>query len=130
MTTEIKMLAIVALMTGLMWVPYMLNLVMVRGLASAVGYPENPPPMAPWAQRLKAAHANSVENLVVFGALVLASHAAGISNAATATCATVYLWARVVHALSYTFAVPWVRTLSFAVGVGANVCIAEQLLRL
>ena len=130
MTAELKTLTIVALLTGLMWIPYILNLIMVRGLGNAVGYPENPAPLAPWAQRLKAAHANAIENLVVFAALVLAAHAAGVSNAATVTCTTVYLWARVVHALSYTFAVPWVRTLAFAVGVGANVCIAEQLLRM
>lgn len=129
MTAELRTLTIVALFTGLLWVPYILNLIMVRGLASAVGYPENPPPLAPWAQRMKAAHANAVENLVVFAALVLAAHAAGISNAATAMCTTVYLWARVVHAAAYTFAVPWVRTLAFVAGVGANVCIAEQLLR-
>ena len=130
MTAELKTLTIVALMTGLMWIPYILNLVMVRGLANAVGYPENPAPLAPWAQRLKAAHANAVENLVVFAALILAAHATGVSNDATITCATVYLWARVVHALAYTFAIPWVRTLAFVVGVGANVCIAEQILGL
>ena len=129
MTAELRTLTIVALFTGLLWVPYILNLIMVRGLASAVGYPENPPPLAPWAQRMKAAHANAVENLVVFAALVLAAHAAGISNAATAMCTSVYLWARVVHAAAYTFAVPWMRTLAFVAGVGANVCIAEQLLR-
>ena len=129
MTAELRTLTIVALFTGLHWVPYILNLIMVRGLASAVGYPENPPPLAPWAQRMKAAHANAVENLVVFAALVLAAHAAGISNAATVMCTSVYLWARVVHAAAYTFAVPWVRTLAFVAGVGANVCIAEQFLR-
>lgn len=130
MTAELRTLTIVALFTGLLWVPYILNLIAVRGLASAVGYPENPPPLAPWAQRLKSAHYNAVENLVVFAALVLTAHAAGVSNAATTLCATVYLWARVVHAAAYMFGIPWVRTVAFLVGAGANVCIAEQLLRL
>lgn len=58
------------------------------------------------------AHANAVENLVVFAALVLTANAAGISNGAIATAAMVFFWARVVHALAYTFGVPWVRTLS------------------
>lgn len=33
-----------------------------------------------WAGRMKAAHANAVENLVVFATLVLVANAVGISN--------------------------------------------------
>ena len=128
MKTELFYLALVTAFTGLLWVPYILDRVAVRGLASAVGYPENPPPQSPWAQRLMRAHANAVENLVVFAALVLAAHAAGVSNAAVATAAVVYFWARVVHALAYTFAVPWVRTLAFAVGFFAQATVAWQIL--
>ena len=128
MTTELTYLTYVALLTGLMWMPYMLNVISVRGLVDAVGYPENPKPMAPWAQRLKAAHYNAVENLVVFAALILVAHAAGVSGEATQVSAATYFWARVVHAVSYTFAIPWVRTLSFAVGLGAELCIAWHIL--
>ena len=74
------------------------------------------------------AHSNAVENLVIFAALVLAAHAAGISNSATATACVVYFWARVVHVLAYTFAIPWVRTLAFAVGFFAQATLAWQLL--
>lgn len=128
MSVELHYLTYVALLTGLMWVPYILNEVMVRGVVDAVGYPENPKPLAPWARRLKAAHYNAVENLVVFGTLVLTAHALGISNHAIAVAAMVYFWARVVHALAYTFAIPWVRTLSFVVGVGSQLCIACHIL--
>ena len=128
MTTELKYLALVTVLTGLMWVPYILNTIAVRGIMDAVGYPENPKPLEPWARRLKAAHYNAVENLVVFAALVLAAHAAGISNAAIAGSATVYFWARVVHAAAHTFAVPWVRTLAFAVGFGCQLCFAWHIL--
>jgi len=128
MTTELKYLALVTLLTGLTWLPYILNTVMVRGLVDAVGYPENPKPLAPWARRMKAAHYNAVENLVVFATLVLIAHAAGISNAAIAGSATVYFWARVVHLGAYTFGIPWVRTLAFAVGVGCQLCVAWHIL--
>jgi uncharacterized MAPEG superfamily protein len=128
MTTELKYLTLVTLLTGLTWLPYILNTVMVRGLVDAVGYPENPKPLAPWARRMKAAHYNSVENLVVFATLVLIAHAAGISNAAIAGSATVYFWARVVHLGAYTFGIPWVRTLAFAVGVGCQLCVAWHVL--
>ena len=128
MTIELHYLALVTVLTGLTWVPYILNTIMVQGLVNAVGYPENPKPLAPWARRMKAAHYNSVENLVVFASLVLVAHAAGISNAAIAGSATVYFWARVVHLAAYTFAVPWVRTAAFALGVGCQACIAWHIL--
>lgn len=128
MKTELWYLVLVTAFTGLMWLPYILDRLAVRGLADAVGYPDNPKPQSPWAQRLMKAHANAVENLVVFATLVLAAHALGVSNAAIATASMVYFWARVVHALSYTFAVPWVRTLSFAVAFFAQAVIAWQLL--
>ena len=128
MKTELLYLTLVTALTGLLWLPYILDRVAVGGLADAVGYPPQPRPQSPWAQRLMKAHANAVENLVVFAALVLAAQAAGISNGATATACIVYFWARVVHALAYTFAVPWVRTLAFGVGFVAQATLAWQLL--
>jgi uncharacterized MAPEG superfamily protein len=59
---------------------------------------------------MKAAHANAVENLVIFAALVLAANAAGISNGATVLACALYFWARIVHWFAYTAAVPWART--------------------
>ena len=73
MKTEIASLVWVSTFTAVLWIPYVLNRIMVRGIVSTVGYPVDPPPLAPWAQRLRAAHANAVENLVVFAVLMLAS---------------------------------------------------------
>jgi uncharacterized MAPEG superfamily protein len=74
------------------------------------------------------AHFNAVENLVVFAALVLAAHALGVTKSAIATATIVYFWARLVHVIAYTFAMPWVRTLAFAVGFFAQAVIAWQIL--
>ncbi|MGZ5034828.1 MAG: MAPEG family protein [Usitatibacter sp.] len=128
MKTELFYLALVTALTGLLWVPYILDRVAVRGLIEAVGYPENPKPQSPWAQRLMKAHANAVENLVVFATLVLLANALGVTGAAIGTAAVVYFWSRVVHAAAYAFAVPWVRTLAFAVGFIAQAVIAWQIL--
>jgi uncharacterized MAPEG superfamily protein len=128
MKTELMYLVLVTTLTAVIWIPYILDRIAVRGLMDAVGYPENPKPQSAWARRLMAAHANAVENLVVFAALVLAAHAAGVSNSATVLACAVYFWARVVHLLAYTFAVPWVRTLAFAVGFGSQVTLVWQLL--
>ena len=127
MNTELTSLAMVTVLTGLLWVPYILNTTMVRGLVDAVGYPENPKPLAKWAQRLKAAHYNAVENLVVFATLVLIAQAIGMHNSAIASAAQVYFWARVVHAAAYTLGIPWVRTLAFVAGFGCQLCIAWHL---
>lgn len=128
MKTELVYLIWVTVLTGLLWVPYILDRIAVWGLTDTVGYPANPKPQSAWATRLMKAHSNAVENLVVFAALVLAAHAAGISNSATVMACMVYFWARVVHVAAYTFALPWVRTLAFAVGFFAQATLAWQLL--
>jgi uncharacterized MAPEG superfamily protein len=124
MKTELVYLACVATFTALMWIPYVLNRFAVWGISDTVGYPDNPKPLSPWADRLKRAHANAIENLVVFATLVLVASALGITGGALATAAIVYFWSRVVHALAYTFAVPWLRTLGFTGGFLAQMWVA------
>ena len=128
MKTELLYLVYVTILTMLLWVPYILDRIAKWGLVGAVGYPQNPPPQSPWAIRMMKAHVNAVENLVVFAALVLAAHALGATSGAIATAAIVYFWARLVHVLAYAFAVPWVRTLAFAVGFFAQATVAWQIL--
>ncbi|HSV21297.1 MAG TPA: MAPEG family protein [Casimicrobiaceae bacterium] len=128
MKTELMYLVWVTILTGLIWVPYVLDRMAVRGLVDTVGYPDAPKPQSGWAQRMKAAHANAVENLVLFATLVLVANAIGVSNQATALACTIYFWARVVHLLAYTFALPWVRTLAFTVGFFCQAVLAWQIL--
>ena len=128
MTVELKYLALAAAWNAIIWLPYILNTIAVRGLVNAVSYPEEPAPLAEWAQRLKKAHYNAVENLILFATVVLVAHVAGLNNEATAVCAMTYFWARIVHTFSYTFAVPWVRTLSFVVGWMTILCFLAQIL--
>lgn len=128
MSTELLYLTLVTAFTAVLWVPYILNRFAVWGLSDTVGYPSNPKPQSPWAVRLLKAHANAVENLVVFAALVLIADAAGVSNSITTGACVVYFWARVVHAIAYVFAFPWLRTLAFVAGFFAQVAVAWQLL--
>lgn len=128
MTVELKYLALVTTFTALMWIPYILNTIKVRGLVDTVGYPENPKRIASWAERTKAAHHNAVENLAVFAALVLIAHLLGIRAEATATAAVVYFWARVVHFAAYTYRISWVRTLAFFVGFVCQIVFAWKIL--
>jgi uncharacterized MAPEG superfamily protein len=128
MTSELMSLTWVVALTAVMWIPYILNTIMVQGLVDAVGYPDNPKPLAPWAARMKKAHYNAVENLVVFAALVLMLNAAGVSNATTVLACNIFFWARLVHLLVYTFGIPWLRTLSFVVSWLCVVALTVQLI--
>lgn len=128
MTIELTYLTWVAFLTGCMWIPYILNLISVRGLANAVGYPKDPAPLSDWASRMKAAHANAIENLIVFAALVLVIENAGLNNGTTALACAVYLWTRIAHFVVYTLGIPWARTITFAVGFGCQVVLALQIL--
>ena len=128
MKTELYYLALTATLTGLLWVPYVLDRLLKNALGDVAGYPLANFNQSGWADKLMRAHKNAVENLVVFAALVLVAHAAGISNSAIGTAAMVYFWARLVHAVVYLLAIPWVRTVAFIVGFGAQMVIAWQIL--
>jgi len=128
MTPELHYLAMIAAFTAVLWIPYVLNILTINSISDAVGYPATPLVLAPWAERLKKAHYNTVENLVVFASLVLVANALGISNAATTSAAAAFFWARVVYPFAYTFAIPWLRTITFAVAWGGMICIAWQVL--
>ena len=47
MKTELLYLTLVTALTGLLWLPYILDRVATRGLLEAVGYPDNPKPQSP-----------------------------------------------------------------------------------
>ncbi len=128
MSTELTILTWVISLTAVAWVPYIINAVMVRGLVDAVGYPEDPKPLAPWAERMKKAHYNAVENLVLFAPLVLMLNSLGISNETTVMACNVYFWARVVHYVVYALGIPWLRTLAFTVAWICIVLLLQQLL--
>lgn len=128
MKPELTSLVLISTFTALMWVPYVLNRTVVIGIHATVGYPAEPAPLAPWARRLRAAHANAIENLVVFAALVLATELSGVRTPATALAATLYLWSRIAHAITYTLGLPWLRTLAFVGGFAAQMILAWQWL--
>ena len=128
MKPELISLVEVSTFTGLLWIPYVLNRMVVAGIDDTVGYPANTPVLAPWAQRLRAAHANAVENLVVFAALVLAAQALDIHTPAIAFAGSLYLASRILHAIVYALGIKWLRTIAFTGGFVAQMIVAWQLL--
>ncbi len=129
MTPELTALVIITAFTSVLWAPYILNRCLVGpGPWWEMGYPDTPTVLSPWAERLKRAHMNAVENLAVFAPLVLAARLAGVSTGATVAAGFVYVGARVVHACAYVFKVPYVRTLSFCAGWACQAVFAWVLL--
>lgn len=129
MTEELYWLILTTLMTSLFWVPYILNRIAVRGLMGGMANPSpTDKPQADWANRAQAAHSNAIENLVIFAALVLATHVLGVSTPLTATMCMVYFVARLGHFVVYTAGIPGARTLTFAVGFLAQLILALNLL--
>lgn len=131
MSTELYWLALTLLMTALFWLPYILDRMAVRGMVTAVTDtgPETGSPHSVWAKRAMKAHGNAVENFVVFAPAIFMVQTLGVSSPATRGAAMVYFFARLVHFIVYTFGIPVVRTLAFAVGWGATVTLILASLR-
>lgn len=117
MTKELFWLTLSTALTGLIWVPYILDRIRVRGLWGAMGHPyRHEKPQSQWAQRMMHAHANAIENLVVFGLLVLITDSLNIRSEWTALACALYFWSRVAHLVVYAIGTPVLRTLTFAAG--------------
>lgn len=124
MSRELMWLTFTVILTGVLWIPYIIDRIMVRGLWGALANPSrDDKPQSPWAQRLYFGHTNAVDNLVVFAPLVLILDNIGYTSSATVTACAVYFWARLAHAIVYALGVPVLRTLAFAVGFGAQVVL-------
>lgn len=99
------------------------------GIAWAFGNRETTLEVAPWVNRAVRAHQNLTENIGLFAILVLAAHAAGKANDATALGAAIFFCARVAHVLTYTAGLVYVRTAVFFAGVAGEILIFLQLLK-
>lgn len=124
MTKELMWLTLTVILTGLLWVPYTLDRIKVRGLMGAMDNPaRNDKPQSPWALRLYFAHTNAVENLVIFAVLVLILDSMGHSTESTAIACAVYFWARLAHVIIYALGIKVLRTVAFAVGFFAQAAL-------
>jgi len=129
MTEELYWLILTTLMTSLLWLPYILNRIMVRGLMGGMANPSpDEKPQSEWANRAQAAHKNAVENLVLFAPLVIATHLLGVGTSLTATMCMIYFVARLAHYVIYTAGIPIIRTLTFATSFLAIIILALNLL--
>jgi uncharacterized MAPEG superfamily protein len=130
MSKELLWLTLTVALTGLLWIPYILDRAKVRGLWASLDNPKpGDTPQSPWAMRLYFAHSNAVENLVVFAPLVLILDSLNVSTWATAIACAVFFWARLAHAILYALGVPVLRTVAFTVGFICQVVLVLAIFR-
>ncbi len=122
MSAELRYLAYTALLTAALWIPYIVCQVQTNGLLTPGNYVDPTPRKVPlWGQRAYRAHLNAVETFAPFAALVLIAHIAGKENGMTAFWTISFFWLRLLHAIIYLAAVPFIRTLVFVLGF-VSVC--------
>jgi uncharacterized MAPEG superfamily protein len=131
LSKELFWLTMTCLLTLVIWIPYMLDRIKVRGLMATMDNPSpKDKPQSPWAHRLYFAHTNAVDNLVTFAPLVLILNTLDISTRTTAIACAVYFWARLAHAIVYALGVPVLRTLAFFVGFCAQIVLVLAIFRI
>jgi len=117
MTTDLRYLAWTAILTAALWIPYIVSQLMANGPLQPKNYKDpSPRPVPLWGNRANRVYLNAVEVFAPFAALVIIAQITGKANAMTAFWAMFFFWMRLVHAIVYLLAIPYIRTLVFALG--------------
>jgi uncharacterized MAPEG superfamily protein len=130
MSTDLKYLAYTAMLTAVLWIPYVVAQVATNGFLAPPDYVDpTPRPVPLWGTRAHRAYLNAVECFAPFAALVIIAHIVGKANAMTAFWAICFFWLRLAHAVVYLLAVPYVRTLVFTLGFVSVAGIFWELIK-
>lgn len=129
LSPELYWTVLTAGLTSVLWIPYILQRIVEMGPIAAFRDPRHEvPTKAPWAQRAMRAHANTVENLVVFAILAVTIQFIGAGTGATATAAALFFATRAAHYVVYALGVPWARTPMFLIGFGCQITLLVTIL--
>jgi len=121
MSPELKYLALTAMLTASLWIPYIVAQVVTNGFLSPQNYVDpTPRPVPLWGKRAERAYMNAVETFAPFAALVVLIQLTGKADSMTAFWAMSYFWLRIAHAIVFWAAIPYIRTIAFVL---AYVCI-------
>ncbi|HLW90248.1 MAG TPA: MAPEG family protein [Roseiarcus sp.] len=130
MSTDLKYLALTALLTASLWIPYVIAQVAANGPLQPSNYADpTPRPLPAWGKRADRAYLNAVETFAPFAALVIAIQLAGKADSMTAFWAASYFWLRVAHAVLYLAGVPYIRTVVFVFAYATIIGLFVQLMK-
>ena len=99
-----------------------------EGMKIGIGNRETPPVPNTLGGRADRAAMNTLENFVLFAALALTAHVAGVDNARVALGAAIFFWARIAYTVVYLAGIPVVRTIIWAIGAVGLLMIASAML--
>ena len=130
MTTDLWYLTFTAMLTAVLWIPYIVCQVMTNGFLEPVNYQDpKPRPVPLWGERAHRAYLNAVESFAPFAALVIVAQLGGKANGMTALFAAGFFWLRLIHAVVYWLGIPYVRTVVFTLAFVCVVGIFWQVIR-
>jgi len=107
--------------------PYGLAMWALWPVREVLGNRETPPPCH-HGRAGTACAAQHARELPHFAALVLVVNAAGLANDQTGLGATLFFWARLVHAVVYITGIWWLRAPAYFAGVAGECLILLRLL--
>ncbi len=112
-----KLLSLVLCMAGTTWLTLVLaSLIRARawtsaGMKLAFGNRDKMPEPTPLAGRAMRTATNTVESFVLFAAIALVAHAAGMESARVTFGAEIFFWSRLVYIPVYYAGITVLRTL-------------------
>ncbi|MBP0019586.1 MAG: MAPEG family protein [Cyanobacteria bacterium SBLK] len=133
MSTELFYLVLTAILTGFLWIPFVIGLVGTRGLLTPKDYKVAPTsPLPHWVNRANRAHQNAVESFAPFAAIVLVGAILDVSSPITIACTAIFFFARLGHAIAHIsgFSKFMARTVLFSISSTAFGVLAIETLRL
>jgi uncharacterized MAPEG superfamily protein len=131
MTTELWYLFLTTILLTILWIPFIIQQVMSKGLLTPEDYVNlrDDSKFSAAIRRANRTHVNLVEQFGAFAGLVVVAHLIGLSNGITQTAVMVYFWARVAHALVMLIGFKhfMARTLIFTVSFLSLLVLAWQI---
>lgn len=130
MTIELTMLAwSTVLLIVLIMTSANANL-MAMGMEWGVGNRDEPSTVTGWGARARRTYLNHMENLLIFGLLVIVAHLGNVHSDLTVMGAQLFLAARIVYAALYIAGISAMgsRTLVYFAGLVGTVMIAYAVL--
>ena len=130
MTTELFWLTLSALLTGSLWIPFIIGVTGENEDFTDFTRPPDLSRMRPWVHRTYRAHQNAIETFIPFASVVLIAHVAEVSNGLTVASTIAFFLIRVAHALgmiSGTAKFP-IRPIIFTASYLCTLLVAANLL--
>ncbi len=130
MSPELKYLALTALLTASLWIPYVVAQVVTNGPLKPANYVDpTPRPLPLWGQRANRLYINAVETFAPFAAIVILVQLAGKNDSMTAFWTMSYFWLRLAHAIVFLVAIPYIRTIIFVLGYVCIIGLFVELMK-